>query len=124
VGRITYPFLRRGGEEMKAIIRSGGKQYIVEEGEIITLERLNIPPGGKVKFEEVLAVGEKGNMKFGTPTLEGVKVEGEVLEEVKGEKVIAYKYRKKTDSHWKRGHRQMFTRVKITSILDQRGKEK
>ena len=109
---------------MKAIIRTGGKQYIVKEGETIDIERLNISPGSKVEFKEVLALGEDGNMKYGNPLLKGVKVEGEILEEVKGEKKIAFKYRKKTDSHWKKGHRQIFTKVRITSIVDLKEKEK
>ncbi|NOZ64775.1 MAG: 50S ribosomal protein L21 [Caldiserica bacterium] len=109
---------------MKAVIGTGGKQYIVEEGEIIEIERVGVPTGKKVEFKEVFALGEEGNMKYGNPILKGVKVEGEVLEEIKGDKKISFKYRKKTDAHWKKGHRQILTRVKITSIVDVEKKEK
>ncbi|HEX68063.1 MAG TPA: 50S ribosomal protein L21 [bacterium] len=109
---------------MKAIIKTGGKEYLVEEGEIIEVERLSKQPGEKVIFEEVLAVGEKGKMDFGNPLVKGAKVEAEVLEEIKGEKKIAFKYRPKTNWHWKKGHRQIYTRIRITRILDGKGKGK
>ncbi len=109
---------------MKAVIGTGGKQYIVKEGEVIEIERVGVPAGKKIEFKEVFALGEEGNMKYGSPVLKGAKVKGEVLEEIKGDKKISFKYRKKTDSHWKKGHRQIFTRVKITSIIDAGEKEK
>ncbi len=102
---------------MKAVIRTGGIEYLVEEGEVIEVKRLHKGKGEKVTFEEVLAVGEEGKMEFGTPVVKGARVEGEVLGEFKGEKKIAFKYRPKTDWHWKKGHRDILTRVKISRII-------
>ncbi len=104
---------------MKAIIETGNKQYIVKEGEIISIERLDVPEK-KIIFEKILAIGEEGQIKHGNPYLKNAVVEGEILGEEKGEKVIAYKYRRRTDSHWKRGHRQRYTKVKIVRILEKK----
>ena len=91
---------------MYAIIATGGKQYKVSEGDVIKVEKL----------DNVLLVGGD-TVKVGTPTVDGAKVEASVVSEGKGKKVIVYKYKRKTGYHKKNGHRQLFTQVKIDSIV-------
>ncbi|MBF7097213.1 50S ribosomal protein L21 [Alkalibacter mobilis] len=101
---------------MYAVIKTGGKQYCVKEGDVIQVEKLNLAEGQTtVDFSEVLAVNN-GNMVVGTPTVEGAVVSAEVLGSGKGKKVVIYKYKSKKDYRRKQGHRQPFTEVKITGI--------
>lgn len=101
---------------MYAIIKSGGKQYCVQEGDIIEVEKLNLAEGQtEVNFEDVLAVNN-GEMVVGTPNVAGAVVSAEVVEQGKGKKVIIYKYKAKKDYRRKQGHRQPYTKVKITNI--------
>lgn len=100
---------------MYAIIATGGKQYKVSEGDIITIEKLGVEAGEKVTFDQVLAVSDS-EMKIGNPTVAGATVEGSVVKEGRGKKVIVYKYKRKTGYHNKNGHRQAFTQVKIDKI--------
>ena len=100
---------------MYAIIATGGKQYKVSEGDIITIEKLGLDAGEKVTFDEVLAIGGD-SLKVGTPTVDGASVEASVVKEGKAKKVIVYKYKPKKGYHKKNGHRQQFTQVKIDKI--------
>ena len=100
---------------MYAIIATGGKQYKVSEGDIITIEKLGVEAGEKVTFDQVLAVSDNG-LKVGNPTVNGASVEATVEREGRGHKVIVYKYKRKTGYHKKNGHRQSFTMVKIDKI--------
>ena len=100
---------------MYAIIATGGKQYKVSEGDIITIEKLGVEAGEKVTFDQVLAVAG-ADMKVGNPTVAGASVEASVVAEGRGKKVIVYKYKRKTGYHKKNGHRQSFTKVKIEKI--------
>ena len=100
---------------MYAIIATGGKQYKVSEGDIITIEKLGAETGEKVVFDQVLAVSGDG-MKIGAPTVSGATVEASVVAEGRGKKIIVYKYKSKTGYHKKNGHRQAFTKVKIEKI--------
>ena len=100
---------------MYAIIATGGKQYKVSEGDIITIEKLGVEAGEKVTFDQVLAVSGD-SMKVGNPTVVGATVEASVVKEGRGKKVIVYKYKRKTGYHKKNGHRQAFTQVKIDKI--------
>ncbi|MBQ1901350.1 MAG: 50S ribosomal protein L21 [Lachnospiraceae bacterium] len=100
---------------MYAIIATGGKQYKVAEGDIITIEKLGVEAGEKVTFDQVLAVSDNG-LKVGNPTVDGATVEASVLREGRAKKVIVYKYKRKTGYHKKNGHRQSFTQVKIEKI--------
>ena len=100
---------------MYAIIATGGKQYKVSEGDIITIEKLGVEAGEKVTFDQVLAVSGD-EMKDGNPTVDGATVEASVVKEGRGKKVIVYKYKRKTGYHKKNGHRQAFTQVKIEKI--------
>ena len=100
---------------MYAIIATGGKQYKVSEGDIITIEKLGVEAGEKVTFDQVLAVSDNG-LKVGNPTVNGASVEATVERAGRGHKVIVYKYKRKTGYHKKNGHRQSFTMVKIDKI--------
>ena len=99
---------------MYAIIATGGKQYKVSEGDIITIEKLGVEAGEKVTFEQVLAVSDNG-IKVGADVANAT-VEASVVKEGRGKKVIVYKYKRKTGYHKKNGHRQPFTQVKIEKI--------
>ena len=100
---------------MYAIIATGGKQYKVSEGDIITIEKLGKNEGDKVTFDQVLAIGGD-SLKVGTPTVDGASVEASVVKEGRAKKVIVYKYKPKTGYHKKNGHRQPFTKIKIEKI--------
>ena len=100
---------------MYAIIATGGKQYKVSEGDIITIEKLGVEAGEKVTFDQVLVVGGD-DLTVGAPTVDGASVEASVVKEGRGKKVIVYKYKRKTGYHKKNGHRQAFTQVKIEKI--------
>lgn len=100
---------------MYAIIATGGKQYKVSEGDIITIEKLGVEAGENVTFDQVLAVSGD-EMKVGNPTVSGATVEASVVKEGRAKKVIVYKYKRKTGYHKKNGHRQPYTRVKIEKI--------
>lgn len=103
---------------MYAIIKTGGKQYRVYEGDILNIEKLNVNEGATVEFNEVLAVSDDdNNLKVGAPILEGAKVEAKVLNHGKGKKVIVFKYKPKKNYRRKQGHRQPYTRVQITNII-------
>ena len=103
-----------GGAVMYAIIATGGKQYKVSEGDIITIEKLGVEAGEKVTFDQVLAVSDNG-MKVGADVANAT-VEASVVKEGRAKKVIVYKYKRKTGYHKKNGHRQAFTQVKIEKI--------
>ena len=100
---------------MYAVIETGGKQYRVSEGDVISVEKLNASEGSKIEFDKVLLVGGD-EMQVGTPLVEGYKVFGEVVENGKAKKVIIYKYKAKKDYRRKTGHRQPYTMVKITGL--------
>lgn len=102
---------------MYAVIETGGKQYRVEEGDILTVEKLSVAEGEMVTFDKVLLVSGEEGIKVGKPYLEDVKVEGEVLFHGKGRKIIVFKYKPKKNYRRKQGHRQPFTKVKITKIM-------
>ncbi len=101
---------------MYAVIKTGGKQYQVKEGDILKVEKLNAEVGSSYDFEEVLLVSNKGDLKVGSPLVDGAKVSAEVLEHGKGKKIVVFKYRPKKGSQTKQGHRQPYTRVRINSI--------
>lgn len=108
---------------MYAIIETGGKQYKVEAGDIVSVEKLGAEVGETVTFDKVLAVSDDNGLKAGTPYVEGTAVTGEVTENGKGKKVIVFKYKPKKDSKSKQGHRQPFTMVEIKAIGDAPVKE-
>ena len=101
---------------MYAIIVTGGKQYRVQKGDVIYVEKLDVEADSNYTFDTVLAVGEEGNVKFGTPTVAGSTVSGKVVKNGKGKKLTILTYRPKKDSKRKMGHRQPFTKIEITEI--------
>jgi large subunit ribosomal protein L21 len=98
-----------------AVIRSGGKQYRVAEGDVVRLPSLSGAPGDKVSFGEVLALGGDAT-KLGTPLVKDAAVDGEIVAHGLGEKLIVFKFRKRKRSRRKAGHRQGFTAVRITGV--------
>ena len=98
---------------MYAIIKTGGKQYVVEEGKVISIEKLDVEEGAEVTFDEVLLVSGD-DVKIGQPNVAGAKVTGKVLEQGKERKIRIFKYKAK--SNRRQGHRQPFTKVKIEKI--------
>jgi len=101
---------------MFAVIKTGGKQYRVAADNVITVEKVAGEPGEIIQFGEVLMLGGDSPL-IGSPTVVGASVAGEVLQQGRGEKVIAFKKRRRQNSKRKRGHRQEFTMVRITEIL-------
>lgn len=101
---------------MYAIIETGGKQYRVQEGDEFRVEKLDGQSGDTIEFDKVLLVSDDNGVQVGKPLLEGAKVEGEILENGKAKKVIAFKYKAKKGYRKKKGHRQPFSKVKINSI--------
>ncbi|MDO4486507.1 MAG: 50S ribosomal protein L21 [Bacillota bacterium] len=100
---------------MYAIIETGGKQYRVQNGDRIAVEKLNVAEGEQVVFDKVLVVGEGADVKVGAPYVD-TTVEGKVIENGKGKKVVIFKYKAKKDYRKKQGHRQPYTLVEITAI--------
>ena len=100
---------------MYAIVKTGGKQYHVTEGDTIYVEKLEANEGDTVSFE-VLMLGKDDGAVIGTPVVSGAKVQGKVLGQVKSAKVVVYKYKAKKNARKKQGHRQPYTQVEITAI--------
>ncbi len=101
---------------MYAVIRTGGKQYRVAEGDVVNVERLAGDVGSKIAFDDVLAVGQGSDLKLGTPTISGAKVEAEILAQERAKKIIVFKFKRRKGYKRTKGHRQYYTRVKVTSI--------
>ena len=101
---------------MIAIIKTGGKQYKIKEGDKVKIEKIEGEEGDKIFFDEVLFVGDEKDVKVGTPTVKGAKVEATILETSKQKKVVGIKFKAKKRYKVKFGHRQTMTEVKITKI--------
>ena len=101
---------------MYAVIQTGGKQYRVQQGDVIFVEKLNEQEGAEISFD-VLLLGKEDSCVVGTPTVGGAKVVGKVLGQVKSAKIIVYKYKAKKNVRKKQGHRQPYTKVEIASIV-------
>ncbi|NLF45078.1 MAG: 50S ribosomal protein L21 [Syntrophomonadaceae bacterium] len=102
---------------MYAIMKTGGKQYKVGEGNIIKVEKLPAEVGEKITFEEIIFLTDgEGNVKIGDPHISGAKVIAEVLEQGRDKKIVVYKYKRRKNYHKKQGHRQPFTKIKIEKI--------
>ncbi|MDD4996083.1 MAG: 50S ribosomal protein L21 [Patescibacteria group bacterium] len=107
---------------LMAVIRTGGKQYLVKEGDVLRVEKLDKKAGNKISFKDVLLCFDpqkKTGVEIGKPALK-IKVEGEVLAEEKGRKVSVIKYKPKVRYHRNVGHRQWQTKVKILSIMEEK----
>ena len=97
---------------MKAVIETGGKQYYIEQGTILYVEKLDAAEGDTIKFDKVLMIDGKS----GTPYVEGAKVEGKVLKQGKAKKIVVFKYRAKKKYRRTQGHRQPYTKIEITKV--------
>ena len=100
---------------MYAVIVTGGKQYRGSQGDVIYVEKLDQDVDSSVSFD-VLMLGDENGVEVGTPTLAGAKVQGKVVAQVKGEKILIYKYKSKKNYHRRAGHRQAYTKVEITAV--------
>lgn len=106
---------------MYAVIRSGGKQYRVTEGQVVKLEKLAQAVGESIDFDDVLMIADKANVHVGQPKVEGAKVTGEVVEQGRHKKINIIKFRRRKHSMKRAGHRQDFSAVKITGVFDAKG---
>src|SRR5690554_5351169 len=103
---------------MYAVIRTGGKQYSVREGDVLRVERLNADEGSVIELGDVLVLNkDEEGLKIGTPIVDGAKVEAKVIKHGKAKKIIVFKYKPKKDYRKKQGHRQPYTQVQITKII-------
>ena len=117
LGAVARPAeLRAGEKRMYAVIRTGGKQYKVAEGDWVDIEKLDAEEGATVSFDDVLLIGTEGETTVGAPTVAGATVTGTVETQGKGDKIIVFKYRRRQNYRRRNGHRQLFTRLNITKI--------
>ena len=101
---------------MYAIFETGGKQYKVEQGTVVFVEKLDVAEGEKVTFDKVLAVADGDNVTVGTPVVAGASVTGTVTKQGKAKKIYVFKMKRKKNERSKKGHRQPYTKVTIESI--------
>lgn len=101
---------------MYAVIETGGKQYRVQQGDTIFIEKLDANDGDTVSFDKVLLISNEGKVEAGKPYVKNAKVEASVIENGKAKKIIVFKYKAKKNYRKKQGHRQPYTKVKIESI--------
>ena len=106
-----------------AVIQTGGKQYKVKSGEILKIEKLpNSKPNSKIEFKEVLAYGDNKLIEIGAPTVQGAKVEANLLKNSKNRTILIFKKRRRQNSRRKNGHRQQYSMIKINKIFSKDGK--
>lgn len=101
---------------MYAVIATGGKQYKVQQDDVIDIERLEGEVGSKVTFDEILAVGEDGKIELGSPKMDGASVEAEIIDQFRGKKLTVFKFKRRKGYQRKQGHRQELTKVRIAAI--------
>jgi len=102
---------------MLAVIKTGGKQYLVKPGDKLKVEKINQKEGEEVIFSDVLLVEKNKKIEIGTPIVKDTKVEAKILSQGKGDKIIVFKYKAKKRQQTKKGHRQAFTEVEIKEII-------
>ena len=101
---------------MYAVIRTGGKQYRVEEGDVVKIEKIDGERGSELTFDDVLLVGNDDETHVGTPTVAGASVNGTIIEQDRDKKIVVFKFRRRKNYIRKQGHRQSYTRVRINGI--------
>lgn len=102
---------------MYAVIETGGKQYRVEAGQTLVVEKLTGEPGDAIEFDRVLLLSSDEAVAVGRPVIEGAKVTGQIVEQTKGEKLVVYKFKRRKDYRRRNGHRQQLTAVKINDVV-------
>lgn len=102
---------------MYAIVETGGKQHKVQKGNVVRVEKLDVVEGERIVIDQVLAVGDNGDLLVGTPLVPGAYVVGQVRGHGKARKIIVYKYKPKKNYRWKKGHRQLFTEIVVEEIV-------
>ena len=102
---------------MYAVIKTGGKQYRVQAGDRVMIEKLDGAVGDTVEFDQVLLLSDGQTVSVGTPVVDGAKVKGEIIEQGRGKKLIVYKFKRRKDYRRKNGHRQSFTSVRIDEVV-------
>ena len=106
-----------------AVIQTGGKQYKVKSGEILKIEKLpNLKPDSKIEFNEILAYGDSKTIEVGAPTVQGAKVEANLIKNSKNRTVLIFKKRRRQNSRRKNGHRQEYSMIRINKIFSKDGK--
>jgi len=101
---------------MYAIIKTGGKQYRVSEGQTLRVEKLDGEKGDSVRLDTVLLIGGEGETRIGKPIIDGAAVDAQIMRQGRGKKIIVFKKKRRKGYHKKQGHRQAFTELKITGI--------
>ena len=99
-----------------AVIKTGGKQYRVQEGDTINVEKLDLETGAETTFDEILLVGEGDSVKVGNPTVDGASVTAKVLDQVRDKKEVAFKFKRRKGYHKTKGYRRQLTKLEITAI--------
>ena len=106
-----------------AVIKTGGKQYKVKSGEIVKIEKLQkLKPDSKIEFKEILAYGDNKMIEVGTPTVQGAKVEADLIKNSKNRTILIFKKRRRQNSRRKNGHRQEYSMIRINKIFSKDGK--
>ncbi|MBK5241580.1 50S ribosomal protein L21 [Clostridium sp.] len=101
---------------MYAVLNTGGKQYRVQEGDVLFVEKLDVEVETTVEFDQILAVGKEDGLVVGKPVVEGAKVVAKVLAQGKARKIVVFKFKRKLDYRKKQGHRQAYTKIQIEKI--------
>ncbi|MDF1590242.1 MAG: 50S ribosomal protein L21 [Desulfobacterales bacterium] len=101
---------------MYAVLSTGGKQYKVEEGDVLRIEKISGDVGASVSFDKVLMFSDGEKVRVGTPLIDGISVSGHIVEQDKAKKILVFKYKRRKNYRRKQGHRQPFTAIKIDSI--------
>lgn len=101
---------------MYAVLSTGGKQYKVEEGDVLRIEKISGDVGASVSFDKILMFSDGEKVRVGTPLIDGISVSGHIVEQDKAKKILVFKYKRRKNYRRKQGHRQPFTAIKIDSI--------
>lgn len=107
-----------------AVIESGGKQYVAREGETVDVDRMSVEVGKKITIDQVLLTSQDGDIHVGSPLVKNAKVAAEVVDQIKGPKILVFKFKPKVRYRRRRGHRQQYTRLRIDSIAFPGGKKR
>ncbi|MBN2831380.1 MAG: 50S ribosomal protein L21 [Candidatus Omnitrophica bacterium] len=102
---------------MYAVIEIGARQFNIKKGDVIDVNKIDAKAGKDIAIDKVLLLSKDKKVEVGQPYLKGVKVSAEVISQVKADKVISFKYRRRKSSHWTKGHRAQLTRIKIKDIV-------